>query len=554
MPGKHSVTGISPASGSPGMRLTIRGQYLGNSKCDIQHVFIGGTDVSLSLYWHSPSKITVITPMLYGELEIAVMINNEFGTSEVKYFQIMTRAVGPQQQVTFWPEDERKTCPAIISSGKDAQDDNETPSSNTVIDSKTGLPISQLVYLDNALPDNDLQEIYLNSRFNFALFHFLAAGSVHLTDPDFDPVLFLLKYCRTCSQMEKLKLAITDDKANLSKSARVEDEFSKALASCTDCGKALFADILSKREYADSARNCLSIMQKFQFLFYLPEKIGQNIARRQYTQVINDYVRARSLFAYSDVDAFRKIFQDVELKMTEFKDDLRQKLNRMPIDFEEAKSVIGFLFELDVEFDPAWLCLNNFKSWLLEGMSSCYQLYRAQCITSQSGANTLKSMTIDSNSKDASTRFLSRHRSSTIHGSVKKFSETSVELSASNQAQSILIFTESICQLLQKEMVEFWRLGNAYVRNQLPSRQKTHSGLSNARKHISIRPKSMANPQISINQPGSFDLADMDELEYATPYDTKASWSVSHQRSSFIYIFWFINLFSQLTASHSRGN
>lgn len=89
------VTGISPIEGVPGTKLTLRGEHFGQSALDLTHVFVGGIDVSPSARWFSPRKLSVITPLGTGELEIVVVTRSGgIGTSELTYTQNVGQKIG----------------------------------------------------------------------------------------------------------------------------------------------------------------------------------------------------------------------------------------------------------------------------------------------------------------------------------------------------------------------------------------------------------------------------------------------------------------------------
>ncbi|VEL43084.1 unnamed protein product [Protopolystoma xenopodis] len=89
------VTGISPNEGSPGTKLTVRGENLGIDKKDLMHVFIAGIDMGRTSEWHSPKKLTSITPLGEGELEIIVVTKSGgIGSAAVTYNQTMRKVVG----------------------------------------------------------------------------------------------------------------------------------------------------------------------------------------------------------------------------------------------------------------------------------------------------------------------------------------------------------------------------------------------------------------------------------------------------------------------------
>ena len=92
---KPSVNGVSPKEGSPGAKLTIRGENLGISAEDILHIFVGKVDVGCSVQWHSSKKLNIISPLGEGELKIIVVTKTGGqGTCDVEYFQNISRIIG----------------------------------------------------------------------------------------------------------------------------------------------------------------------------------------------------------------------------------------------------------------------------------------------------------------------------------------------------------------------------------------------------------------------------------------------------------------------------
>ena len=57
-----SVSGVSPREGTPGTKITIRGENLGVSPQDLIGVFINGADCLLISDWKSQSKIVALAP------------------------------------------------------------------------------------------------------------------------------------------------------------------------------------------------------------------------------------------------------------------------------------------------------------------------------------------------------------------------------------------------------------------------------------------------------------------------------------------------------------
>lgn len=136
----------------------------------------------------------------------------------------------------------------------------------------------------------------------------------------------------------------------------------------------LFTTVLNCKDRADSIRNTLGVLQRFKFLFYLPMNIERNIKKGDYGVVINDYIKARSLFADTGVPVFKKVYGEVERQIEEFHVNLLDELNQLPLPLTRQKTLIRFLLELregSSDNDPAWNCLDNQHRWIQEQMNKC---------------------------------------------------------------------------------------------------------------------------------------------------------------------------------------
>ncbi|VDM15773.1 unnamed protein product [Hydatigera taeniaeformis] len=504
------VTGISPIEGVPGTKLTLRGEHFGQSALDLTHVFVGGIDVSPSARWFSPRKLSVITPLGTGELEIVVVTRSGgIGTSELTYIQnvgqkigiVPSTLTGPQEPVSYWPEDERRRCPAIIERGSGTRQE----SGGDVVDASlaaTGLPAAELAHLGIPLSDTALMKIYPSG------------GSVLLSEPDFDPLLFLLKYYKNASfedlvmarnnfsrsiaasgghdsshviknnlylifrclegledlrnEMKKsnvsgnyeyrssaLMLATgLDSEALVYGSQRflsvstvllgqktrskigegtVETRLEKKLTDSWNQGYDLFKDVLRCREAANSARNVLNIMERFSFLFRLPESIRKTVKQGEYNLAISDYKRAKALFSTSDCGAFQRVFAEIENVVAQFRDTLKSELLEVPIDVDEAMKRIKCLEQLDVDYDPYWICAEAFKNWLVEQLRS----FQKPC--------------------QEETKVTSSFQSETPKTSSQSPLDSTVKGRTCNQQMAVQLVKQA-CNLLSTQCVQFWRL------------------------------------------------------------------------------------------------
>jgi exocyst complex component 2 len=83
---------------------------------------------------------------------------------------------------------------------------------------------------------------------------------------------------------------------------RVEELLKVALKS----GEELFRDVLRCKARADQTRGALTVLQRYRFLFNLPHTIEKNISNGEYEIVANDYDKAKTLFADTKVNIFKK--------------------------------------------------------------------------------------------------------------------------------------------------------------------------------------------------------------------------------------------------------
>lgn len=132
------------------------------------------------------------------------------------------------------------------------------------------------------------------------------------------------------------------------------EKLEKAIKQSMSEANKLFDDVLARRDRADATRNALAVMQRYKFLFCMPINIERNIKRGNYDLVINDYARVKNLFKNTEVEVFRKVLEEIDNRISNFKVLLRKKLEEMPFSLEERKKIIRNLVNLDAEGDPAW--------------------------------------------------------------------------------------------------------------------------------------------------------------------------------------------------------
>ncbi|KIH49152.1 hypothetical protein ANCDUO_20774, partial [Ancylostoma duodenale] len=123
-----------------------------------------------------------------------------------------------------------------------------------------------------------------------------------------------------------------------------------AIAEARVKAESVFKDVLSRKDRADATRNALSVLTRFKFIFFLSKTIDDNMKKGEYLTILNDYMRAKSLYKDTEVPLFKEgMFQFSQLmvhldaKMDRFKEELKHKLIDTSASFEEQSKLIKYL-------------------------------------------------------------------------------------------------------------------------------------------------------------------------------------------------------------------
>uniref|UniRef100_A0A914RSG7 Exocyst complex component 2 n=1 Tax=Parascaris equorum TaxID=6256 RepID=A0A914RSG7_PAREQ len=97
----------------------------------------------------------------------------------------------------------------------------------------------------------------------------------------------------------------------------------------------------------------------------------------EYSTILNDYTRAKSLFKDTEVPLFREVMHELDSKMEVFKKNMKQRLIDMPTSFEDQSKLIKYLKVysssatninyVDRQHDICQMLINtiNVSSWLM---------------------------------------------------------------------------------------------------------------------------------------------------------------------------------------------
>ncbi|XP_033125321.1 exocyst complex component 2-like isoform X2 [Anneissia japonica] len=449
------VTGLSPNQGPPGTKVTIRGENLGNSSKDLVGLYICNANVLLSAEWHSPSKIVCRTTNCKGNGDVIVATKSGgVGTSTVK-FRGLNIIPGPLQEVAIWVDEPMQFEKRIGTVNR--------PSSPLHVGNRDD-PLGLSVESPLQFTDEELQKMFPGGSGNFALktfepvwflienhnatsFDDLKAGLVHLRKQSANqktegPQSFIKTNLGTFMNCQDI---LTTIHSSLMEDEVTEDPDTKApaalleslLVECDESAQKIFRKILRNKALADSTRNALNVLNRFKFLFHLPINIERNIQSGEYEVVINDYAKAKSLFATTTVTVFKQIYEEVENKIVQFREQLRKRLMELPSTMDEQKKLIKHLVELEAPGDPAWDCISNQQIWLMSLLHTCKDnhLQMGECSITAEQTNTQMIRIVND----------SRQRPDGKFSLPRK-----------------VLFLEELLEILQETFPDFCKLGQAY--------------------------------------------------------------------------------------------
>lgn len=446
------VTGISPKEGPPGTRVIVRGEFLGNKAQDLVGLTICGCDCLLSAEWKSSNKIIARSGPCKGRGDIIVTTRSGGqGTSTVQ-FRGYHETIGPMKESAVWVEEAPMQS---LGWGRRA-----LSPTNYQQEDPLGLSVEGN---DKKFPEDELIELF-------------GDGSGDLTSEKFHPGWFLLQH-HHATTLEDLKagLAYLRRKVNSQKEGQLsflkanvgavmeqldtimslKDQFEadmrsygsdptekleKAIRQSMSEANKLFDDVLARRDRADATRNALAVMQRYKFLFCMPINIERNIKRGNYDLVINDYARVKNLFKNTEVDVFRKVLEEIDDRISNFKVLLRKRLEEMSFSLEERKKIIRNLVNLDAEGDPAWDAIVSNANYL------------EKCIVN------VVSEHLDTVNEDAS---------KTCKSIPLNIKHLRLEKTNGNNSPPQISCIETICDIVVEQLPDLWRLGQSYFTGQL---------------------------------------------------------------------------------------
>ncbi|XP_007019471.2 PREDICTED: exocyst complex component SEC5A [Theobroma cacao] len=119
-----------------------------------------------------------------------------------------------------------------------------------------------------------------------------------------------------------------------------------------------FEPLFERQAQAEKIRSVQGMLQRFRTLFNLPSTIRGSISKGEYDLAVREYKKAKSIALPSHVNILKRVLEEVEKVMQEFKVMLYKSMEDPQIDLTSLENTVRLLLELEPESDPVWHYLN----------------------------------------------------------------------------------------------------------------------------------------------------------------------------------------------------
>ncbi|XWS24969.1 hypothetical protein CRYUN_Cryun27aG0030500 [Craigia yunnanensis] len=119
-----------------------------------------------------------------------------------------------------------------------------------------------------------------------------------------------------------------------------------------------FEPLFERQAQAEKIRSVQGMLQRFRTLFNLPSTIRGSISKGEYDLAVREYKKAKSIALPSHVNILKRVLEEVEKVMQEFKGMLYKSMEDPQIDLTSLENTVRLLLELEPESDPVWHYLN----------------------------------------------------------------------------------------------------------------------------------------------------------------------------------------------------
>nr|CAB3484493.1 unnamed protein product [Digitaria exilis] len=139
-----------------------------------------------------------------------------------------------------------------------------------------------------------------------------------------------------------------------------------------------FEPLFERQAQAEKIRSVQGMLQRFRTLFNLPSAIRGNIRKGEYDLAVREYQKAKSIVLPSHVGILKRVLEEVEKVMQEFRGMLYKSMEDPHLDLTELENIVRLLLELEPETDPVWHYLNIQNSRIHGLFEKCTQDHDAR--------------------------------------------------------------------------------------------------------------------------------------------------------------------------------
>ncbi|KAG4984021.1 hypothetical protein JHK87_028770 [Glycine soja] len=116
--------------------------------------------------------------------------------------------------------------------------------------------------------------------------------------------------------------------------------------------------LFERQAQAEKIRTVQGMLQRFRTLFNLPSTIRGSISKGEYDLAVREYKKAKSIVLPSHVGILKRVLEEVEKVMNDFKTMLFKSMEDPQIDPTNLENTVRLLLDLEPESDPVWHYLN----------------------------------------------------------------------------------------------------------------------------------------------------------------------------------------------------
>ncbi|XP_076944306.1 exocyst complex component SEC5A-like isoform X1 [Bidens hawaiensis] len=124
-----------------------------------------------------------------------------------------------------------------------------------------------------------------------------------------------------------------------------------------------FEPLLERQAQAEKIRAVQGTLQRFRTLFNLPSTIRANIRKGEYDLAVREYRKANSIVLPSHAGILKRVIEEVEKVMLDFKGMLYEWMEDPHIDLTNLENAVRLLLELEPESDPVrrYFSIQNYR-------------------------------------------------------------------------------------------------------------------------------------------------------------------------------------------------